>query len=76
MRRCSATSDALNLNGDERDREQARHGFRWRVSTQVQPGISVYPESGKIRTRPASPEDTLNFRRADGVDYWEGELLT
>jgi uncharacterized cupin superfamily protein len=43
------------------------------LSTLVLPGISVYPDSGKIGVRPGVPEDTLNFRRADAVDYWDGE---
>jgi uncharacterized cupin superfamily protein len=37
------------------------------------PSISGYPESGKLGTRPADGGDRLNFRRADAVDYWEGE---
>ena len=38
------------------------------------PSISVYPDSGKVGTR-VGPEaaDRLDFRRADAVDYWEGE---
>jgi uncharacterized cupin superfamily protein len=43
------------------------------VSANASPSISVYPESGKLGTRPAEDEDRLNFRRADAVDYWEGE---
>ena len=42
-------------------------------STLILPAISVYPDSGKIGVRPGLPEDTLNFRRGDAVDYWEGE---
>jgi uncharacterized cupin superfamily protein len=37
------------------------------------PSISAYPESDKLGTRPADDSDRLNFRRADAVDYWEGE---
>lgn len=37
------------------------------------PSISVYPDSDKIGTRGGDERDRLNFRRADGVDYWEGE---
>jgi uncharacterized cupin superfamily protein len=37
------------------------------------PSISVYPDSGKLGTRPADEHDRLNFRRGDAVDYWEGE---
>lgn len=35
--------------------------------------ISAYPDSDKLGTRPGSGEDRLNFRRADAVDYWDGE---
>lgn len=37
------------------------------------PSISVYPDSGKLGTRPEDPADRLNFRRDDAVDYWDGE---
>ena len=37
------------------------------------PSVSVYPDSDKLGTRPGVDADRLNFRRADGVDYWEGE---
>ena len=43
------------------------------VSANHSPSISVYPKSGKLGTRPADDGDRLNFRRADAVDYWEGE---
>ncbi len=43
------------------------------LSTLTAPSISVYPESGKVGTRPAGEADRLNFRRVDAVDYWEGE---
>jgi uncharacterized cupin superfamily protein len=43
------------------------------ISANREPSISVYPESGKLGTRPADDADRLNFRRADAVDYWEGE---
>lgn len=43
-------------------------------SANREPSISVYPDSGKVGTRPgADLEDRLDFRRADAVDYWEGE---
>jgi uncharacterized cupin superfamily protein len=36
--------------------------------------ISVYPDSGKVGVRPpGGGSDRLNFRRADAVDYWDGE---
>ena len=43
------------------------------LSANRSPSISAYPESGKLGTRPADAADRLNFRRADAVDYWEGE---
>jgi uncharacterized cupin superfamily protein len=38
--------------------------------------IAVYPDSDKLGTRPGWSHDNpdrLDFRRADAVDYWEGE---
>jgi uncharacterized cupin superfamily protein len=43
------------------------------ISANHSPSISAYPDSGKLGTRPADDLDRLNFRRADAVDYWEGE---
>jgi hypothetical protein len=43
------------------------------LSANRQPSISVYPDSGKLGTRPAIRTDVLNFRREDAVDYWDGE---
>ncbi|MGH3002806.1 MAG: cupin domain-containing protein [Gaiellaceae bacterium] len=43
------------------------------VSANRVPSISVYPETGKLGTRPDDEADRLNFRRADAVDYWDGE---
>jgi hypothetical protein len=37
------------------------------------PSVSVYPDSDKLGTRPGGDEDRLDFRRADAVDYWDGE---
>lgn len=38
------------------------------------PSISVYPDSDKLGTRPDEDvSDRLDFRRADAVDYWDGE---
>ena len=42
-------------------------------SANAAPSISVYPDSGKLGTRPATRADVLNFRREDAVDYWDGE---
>ncbi len=36
--------------------------------------VSVYPDSDKVGVRPRDGgPDRLDFRRADSVDYWEGE---
>ncbi len=37
--------------------------------------VAVYPDSDKLGTRslPFGNPDRLDFRRADAVDYWEGE---
>lgn len=35
--------------------------------------VAVYPDSGKLGTRPQVAADRLDFRRADAVDYWDGE---
>jgi uncharacterized cupin superfamily protein len=45
------------------------------LSANAQPSIAVYPDSDKLGSRPGkhAEEDTLNFLRADAVDYWEGE---
>jgi uncharacterized cupin superfamily protein len=45
------------------------------ISANREPSISVYPDSDKLGTRPGAgaQEDTLNFRRGDAVDYWDGE---
>jgi uncharacterized cupin superfamily protein len=43
------------------------------LSANREPSISAYPDSDKLGTRPGGEEDRLNFRRADAVDYWEGE---
>ncbi|MBV9464673.1 MAG: cupin domain-containing protein [Solirubrobacterales bacterium] len=43
------------------------------LSANRAPSIAVYPDSDKLGTRPGGASDRLNFRRADAVDYWEGE---
>jgi hypothetical protein len=44
------------------------------LSTRADASVSVYPDSGKLGTRPrGAPDDRLNFRREDAVDYWSGE---
>jgi uncharacterized cupin superfamily protein len=42
-------------------------------STGGDSSVTVYPDSDKIGSRPADDADRANFRRADAVDYWEGE---
>jgi uncharacterized cupin superfamily protein len=44
------------------------------LSANRSPSISVYPDSGKIGTRPGEAgDDWLNLPRSAAVDYWEGE---
>ena len=44
------------------------------LSANRSPSIVVYPDSDKLGTRPEdAPQDHLNFRRADTVDYYHGE---
>lgn len=44
------------------------------VAAAGMPSVSVYPDSDKVGVRPPDGgPDNLNFRRADSVDYWEGE---
>jgi hypothetical protein len=44
------------------------------VASDTAPSVSVYPDSDKVGVRPAGGgPDRLDFRRGDGVDYWEGE---
>jgi uncharacterized cupin superfamily protein len=44
------------------------------VASDTAPSVSVYPDSDKVGVRPPrGGPDRLDFRRGDGVDYWEGE---
>jgi uncharacterized cupin superfamily protein len=44
------------------------------LSTKSWPAVAVYPDSGKVLVVPdREGEDRAMFRRADAVDYWEGE---
>lgn len=43
------------------------------VSAEQPTSVCVYPDSGKVGTRPATGDDRLDFRRADAVGYWDGE---
>ncbi len=45
------------------------------LSTLVEPGVVVYPDSDKLGTRPGVDRDRLNFPRRAAVDYWEGESV-
>jgi uncharacterized cupin superfamily protein len=40
------------------------------LSNKTQPGVAIYPDSGKLGVW---PQNKL-FRLADAVDYWDGEL--
>jgi hypothetical protein len=39
----------------------------------VHPAVTVYPDSDKIGVYVRDGSDDLIVRRADGVDYYEGE---
>ena len=43
------------------------------LSTKELPALALYPDSDKVGVRPGVEHDTLNFRRGDAVDYWDGE---
>ena len=47
------------------------------LSAQRWPEIPVYPDSDKLGARPGpypqQMQDRGNFRRADALDYWDGE---
>lgn len=42
-------------------------------STVVLPTVTVYPDSGKVGVWTAAKDADGLFRRADEVDYWDGE---
>ena len=42
-------------------------------SSVAETSVAVYPDSDKIGSRPPDGPDWLDFRRADAVDYWDGE---
>ena len=44
------------------------------LSTMTYPAVAVYPDSGKVLFATRNPDDRALFRKADAVDYWEGEL--
>jgi uncharacterized cupin superfamily protein len=43
------------------------------LSTKELPALSLYPDSDKVGVRSGVEHDTLNFRRRNAVDYWDGE---
>jgi uncharacterized cupin superfamily protein len=44
-------------------------------STKVgHPAVAFYPDSDKVLIETADPNDRALYRKADAVDYWEGEL--
>jgi uncharacterized cupin superfamily protein len=51
-------------------------GARVRVllwSEVVHPTVTVYPDSGKLGVWTGNPDDTAIVRKADAVDYYDGE---
>lgn len=42
-------------------------------STLLLPSVVEYPDSGKVGVRWDEEDGVLRFRRADAVDYWDGE---
>lgn len=43
------------------------------LSTKKDPAIVVYPDSDKVGVYPGSGQESLLFRRASAVDYYDGE---
>jgi uncharacterized cupin superfamily protein len=43
------------------------------ISTQQRPEVCEYPDSGKVGAFPGPPERGLLQRRANTLDYWDGE---
>jgi uncharacterized cupin superfamily protein len=44
------------------------------ISANALPSIAVYPDSDKVGPRAGRGDpDTIDFRRQDAVEYWEGE---
>lgn len=43
------------------------------LSTKGRPAMAVFPDSGKLLAFTGDERDDLIVRRADAVDYWEGE---
>jgi uncharacterized cupin superfamily protein len=43
------------------------------LSTKGRPAVVVFPDSAKVMAYTGDERDDLIARRADGVDYWDGE---
>jgi uncharacterized cupin superfamily protein len=44
------------------------------LSTQHEPSVAVYPDSGKVGVWPGNASDNILVRRESVVDYWDREL--
>jgi uncharacterized cupin superfamily protein len=42
-------------------------------STVTHPAATVYPDSDKVAVWTGNADDNVIARRADGLDYWDGE---
>jgi uncharacterized cupin superfamily protein len=66
--------DVVCFPSGEAGAHEVRGPGRFLLVSAAQPAsVSVYPDSGKVGTRPATGDDRLDFRRADAVGYWDGE---
>jgi uncharacterized cupin superfamily protein len=66
--------DVVCFPSGEAGAHEVRGPGRFLLASAAQPtSVSVYPDSGKVGTRPATGDDRLDFRRADAVGYWDGE---
>ncbi len=66
--------DVVCFPSGEAGAHEVRGPGRFLLVSAAQPtSVSVYPDSGKVGTRPATGDDRLDFRRADAVRYWDGE---
>jgi len=66
--------DVVCFPSGEAGAHEVRGPGRFLLVSAAQPtSVCVYPDSGKVGTRPATGDDRLDFRRADAVGYWYGE---
>ena len=66
--------DVVCFPSGETGAHEVRGPGRFLLVSAAQPtSVNVYPDSGKVGTRPATGDDRLDFRRADAVGYWYGE---